>query len=130
VDRALAVAAAVGGSDRFVGIGADRIRAAAGGAVAAGIDGAPEELGRIVIHPGAAWSSKRYPAERWGKVAAALARATGRPIRGSPCRGAAELARQVERASGGVATSAEAPDLPRLVALLAGAALVLGGDTG
>ena len=37
---------------------------------------------------------------------------------------------QVEQASGGAAVRAEASDLPRLVGLLAGAALVLGGDTG
>jgi ADP-heptose:LPS heptosyltransferase len=44
--------------------------------------------------------------------------------------GEGELATAVEGASGGAARRAEAPDLPRLVRLLAGAALVLGGDTG
>jgi heptosyltransferase-1 len=84
----------------------------------------------VVIHPGAAWASKRYPADRWGRVAAAISRATGRRIVVSAGPGEAELAEQVERASGGVATRAEASDLPALIALLADAALVLGGDTG
>jgi heptosyltransferase-1 len=124
VDRALAVAAAVSGSDRFLGFGRDQIRAAA--------EAAPRHRtgGQVVIHPGAAWASKRYPADRWGRVAAAIAAATGRPIVVSAGPGEAALARQVEEASGGVATRADASDLPALVALLAGAALVLGGDTG
>jgi heptosyltransferase-1 len=124
VDRALAVAAAVSGSDCFLGFGREQIRAAA--------DATPprQTTGQVVIHPGAAWASKRYPADRWGRVAAAIARATGRPIVVSAGPGEADLADQVERSSGGVATRAEAADLPALVALLASAALVLGGDTG
>ena len=84
----------------------------------------------MVIHPGAAWASKRYPADRWGRVAAAIERSTGRPVVVSAGPGEAELAEQVEQASGGIAARADASDLPRLVGLLADAALVLGGDTG
>jgi heptosyltransferase-1 len=124
VDRALAVAAAVSGSDRFLGFGAEQIRVAAAGAQQR------QTTGHVVIHPGAGWTSKRYPADRWGRVAAAIARATGRPIVVSAGSGEAPLAEQVERASGGVATRADASNLPALVALLENAALVLGGDTG
>jgi heptosyltransferase-1 len=126
VDRALAVAAAVGGSDRFVGFGPEKIRAAAAGERPAGIGNG----GHLVLHPGAAWESKRYPAERWGRVAADLGRSTGRPVLVSTGPGEEALAAEVERASGGVARPAEVSDLPRLVGLLADAGLVLGGDTG
>jgi heptosyltransferase-1 len=123
VDRALAVTAALTGSDRFPGFGPEKIREAAGKSL-------PSPAGYIVIHPGAAWSSKRYPAERWGRVAAALGRATARKVLVSIGPGEESLADAVERASGGAAARAEASDLPRLVGLLAGAGLVLGGDTG
>jgi heptosyltransferase-1 len=124
VDRALAVAAAVSGSDRFVGFGPEQIRAAAEPARQS------RATGQVVIHPGAAWASKRYPPERWGRVAATIARATGREIVVSAGPGEAALAERVEQASEGLATRADASDLPALVALLADAALVLGGDTG
>jgi heptosyltransferase-1 len=125
VDRALAVAAAVSGSDRFLGFGSEQIRAAAGEALSGGDPG-----GHVVIHPGAAWASKRYPADRWGRVAAAIERSTGCRVVVSAGPGEAALAEQVERASGGTAARADASDLPRLVGLLGRAALVLGGDTG
>jgi heptosyltransferase-1 len=113
----------VSGSDRFLGFGPEQIRAAAP---------APwrQTAGQVVIHPGAAWASKRYPPERWGRVAAAIAAATGRPIVVSAGPGEAALADRVEHSSGGAAVRADAEDLPALVALLASAALVLGGDTG
>jgi ADP-heptose:LPS heptosyltransferase len=62
-------------------------------------------------------------------VAAALAKA-GRTVLVSAGPGEAGLAREVEQSSGGAAQRAEAGDLPRLVSMLAGAALVRGGDTG
>jgi heptosyltransferase-1 len=125
VDRALSVAAALGVPREFPGFGADRILAAAAGQALS-----PGETGAVVIHPGAAWPSKRYPAERWGRVAAEIGRRSGRPVLISAGPGECRLAAEVEAASGGVARPAAASDLPRLVALLAGAALVLGGDTG
>lgn len=126
VDRALAVAAALGSSDRFVGFGRDKILAAALGVPSP----FPPGHDYVVIHPGAAWASKRYPAERWGRVAAALAAGGARTVLVSVGAGEEGLAAEVERSSGGAARRAEAQDLPRLVALLKGAALVLGGDTG
>jgi heptosyltransferase-1 len=125
VERALAVAAALGVPDRFCGFGPEKIRLAA--ADAPGADPADPYF---VIHPGAAWASKRYPAERWGRVAAALAARSSRRVLISAGPGEEGLAGEVERASGGAARRAVAPDLPRLVRLLAGADLVAGGDTG
>jgi heptosyltransferase-1 len=125
VDRALAVAAALGTPASFPGFGPDQILAAAGQR-APSADAAPDYA---VIHPGAAWPSKCYPPQRWGRVAAEIAR-SGRRVLVSAGPSEAGLAAQVERASGGAAERAEAADLPRLIALLAGAAVVLGGDTG
>jgi heptosyltransferase-1 len=123
VDRALAVTGALGVPTRFPGFGPEKIRAAAA---------APESVpsGAIVIHPGAAWPSKRYPAARWGRIASELRRRTGRRVLVSVGPTEAGLAAEVEQASGGAAVRAEATDLRRLVALLADAWLVLGGDTG
>lgn len=125
VERALAVAGALGVPADFPGFGAEKILAACGGRPAE-----PTQRDAIVIHPGAAWPSKRYPAERWGRVAAELARRTGRRILVSAGPSEAGLAAEVEHWSGGAAARAEAADLPGLVSLLSGAALVLGGDTG
>ena len=125
VERALAVAGALGVPPDFPGFGADKILATRGEHPPD-----PAERDAIVIHPGAAWSSKRYPAERWGRVAAELARRTGRRILVSAGPSETALASEVEHWSGGAAARAEAADLPRLVSLLAGAGLVLGGDTG
>jgi len=127
VDRALAVISALGAPSGFPGFGPEKILAAGG--VGPGSPVPPEEA-PVVLHPGAAWPSKLYPAARWGRVAAELARRSGRRILVSAGPSEAALAAEVERASGGVAERADAQDLPRLVALLAGAALVLGGDTG
>lgn len=86
--------------------------------------------GPLLIHPGAAWGNKRYPPAAWGEVAARLAAASGLPVAVASGPGDEALAREVEAASGGSATTLEAPDLPSLAALLRGARLVLGGDTG
>jgi heptosyltransferase-1 len=125
VDRALAVASALGMPPEFMGFGPEKILAAAGDVAAPAGSG-----DHIVIHPGAAWPSKRYPAERWGRVAAALAAETGRTVLVSAGPGETELQDEVERASGGAARRVAAADLPRLISLLSGASLVLGGDTG
>lgn len=82
----------------------------------------------VVVHPGAAAGSRRWPAERWAHVAAALADdghpvvVTGSPAEASLCGGVAQHP-AVENACG-------ADDLPGLSRRVAGAALVLSGDTG
>ncbi|HEX6918225.1 MAG TPA: glycosyltransferase family 9 protein, partial [Phycicoccus sp.] len=91
-------------------------------------DGRSGHSGHVVVHPGAASRSRRWPAARWAEVARALGRAghrlvvTGMPDEAEDC-----------------ATVASAPgaedhcgrhDLAGLAATVAGARLVLSGDTG
>ena len=85
--------------------------------------------GAVVIHPGAAYGSKRWPPERFARVAAELARA-GREvvITGGP--GEDELVRQVVARAGHGVCSAGRTSLRELCALIAGASLVICGDTG
>jgi lipopolysaccharide heptosyltransferase I len=83
-----------------------------------------------LLHPGAGWGNKRYPAEWWGEAAARLRAATGLLTRVAAARGEERLAAAVEAAGGGAARAVPAPDLPTLAALLRGARLVLGGDSG
>jgi hypothetical protein len=82
----------------------------------------------VVVHPGAASRSRRWPAERWAEVARALGRAGHRVV----VTGTADEAEDC-------ATVASAPgaedhcgryDLAGLAGAVAGARLVLSGDTG
>jgi heptosyltransferase-1 len=82
-----------------------------------------------VIHPGAGWGNKRYPPTWWGEVARRLHQ-EAMAVRVAVAPSEAELAQAVVTASQGAAVLHPAPDLPSLVALLRGARLVLGGDTG
>ncbi len=84
----------------------------------------------VLIHPGAGWANKIYPAERWGEVARRLREATGLSAVVPMARGEEELAAAIEAAGGGAARAVAAPDLPALAALLRRARLVLGGDSG
>ncbi|WP_242900713.1 glycosyltransferase family 9 protein [Actinomadura terrae] len=87
--------------------------------------------GAIVMHPGAAFPARRWPAERFAAVAAALADGaarvvvTGGPDETSLARRVVRLARLDETADLSGRTS-----LPELAALVAGARLVICGDTG
>ncbi|WP_205346919.1 glycosyltransferase family 9 protein [Pseudonocardia broussonetiae] len=84
-----------------------------------------------VVHPGAAYGSKRWPAERFAEVAAALADAGHRVVL-TGAAGERELAAQVAVLAGlpPTAVLAGRTDLAQLAALVAGAALVVSGDTG
>jgi heptosyltransferase-1 len=124
VDRALSVAAALVGDAPYEGFGADRIR------LAAGDEAPPSTDDYIVIHPGAAWPNKCYPPEGWGAVATRLAAETGWPVLLSLGPGEQELGAAVVAASEGAGQPAPGRGLASLVALLAGASLVVGGDTG
>lgn len=84
----------------------------------------------ILLHPGAAWSNKRYPPQAWGRVLAQLHRDTGLASGVLAGPGEADLAHAVAEASGGAALPHGSPGLHALVASLRGARLVLGGDTG
>jgi ADP-heptose:LPS heptosyltransferase len=85
----------------------------------------------VVVHPGAAFGAKRWPADRFAAVAAALdTPETPVMVTGSP--GERELAVGVAGAAG-LSTDrviAGRTDLGQLCDLVAGAALVISGDTG
>jgi ADP-heptose:LPS heptosyltransferase len=78
--------------------------------------------GAVVIHPGAASGSRRWPVERYAAVARGLRQDGHRVVvTGGPAE------RDLVAAVGAEPMST---DLPRLAALVAGAALVVCGDTG
>jgi len=81
-----------------------------------------------ILNPGAGWGAKRWPAERYGQVARAIA-ATG--VRSVLNYGPGEesLAQQAEAASEGAAVAMES-SITELIALTRRARLFVGGDTG
>jgi ADP-heptose:LPS heptosyltransferase len=87
--------------------------------------------GAVVVHPGAASASRRWPASRWAEVAREL-RDEGRPIVVTGSAAEQTLAREVASLArlppGSVL--AGRTSLTGLAALTASAALVLSGDTG
>ena len=86
--------------------------------------------GPVVVHPGAASGSRRWPADRFARVAASLAREHPVVVTGSGAeRG---LADAVRLAAGlpAEALLAGRTDLSDLAVLVAGARLVVCGDTG
>lgn len=81
-----------------------------------------------IINPGAGWGAKRWPAERYGAVARALACCGLRSIVNyGP--GEDQLARDAEAASGGAAKALPL-SITKLIALTRRAKLFIGGDTG
>lgn len=83
-----------------------------------------------LLNCGAAWPNKRWPADRFGQIAAWLRERYG--IRSVALWGPGEsdLAAEVVRASGGAAVAAPATGLRDLVALSRAARLMVSGDTG
>lgn len=81
-----------------------------------------------LLSPGAGWGAKQWPAERYGEVAKALAKAEMKSlINFAP--GEAPLARAAETSSQGAAAAVES-SLAELIALTRRARLFIGGDTG
>jgi heptosyltransferase-1 len=81
-----------------------------------------------ILNPGAGWGAKRWPAERYGRVARALAEDGVRAILNyGP--GEEKLAREAEAASEGTARSMQC-SITELIALTRRARLFIGGDTG
>jgi heptosyltransferase I len=81
-----------------------------------------------ILNPGAGWGAKRWPAERYGQVARALAKYGMRSVVNyGP--GEEDLARAAETASGGAARAIRC-SISELVALTRSAKLFVGGDTG
>jgi heptosyltransferase-1 len=83
-----------------------------------------------LINPGAAWPNKRWPPERFGVVAAALRERHGLPSAVLWGPGEEALAREVVAASRGAAHVAPPTAIADLVAVIAGASLLVSGDTG
>jgi heptosyltransferase-1 len=81
-----------------------------------------------ILNPGAGWGAKRWPAERYGRVARALAADGARSILNyGP--GEEELVREAETASEGAAIAMKC-SITELIALTRRARLFVGGDTG
>jgi lipopolysaccharide heptosyltransferase I len=84
----------------------------------------------VVLNPGAAWPNKRWPAERFGALAAAIRDRLGLPsiITWGPSE--RDTADRIAAASSGAASPAPATNVGDLAALLNSAGLVVSGDTG
>jgi heptosyltransferase-1 len=81
-----------------------------------------------IINPGAGWGAKRWPAERYGQAARALADSgMGSVVNYGP--GEDQLARKAEEASGGAAKAIQC-SISQLIGLTRRAKLFIGGDTG
>lgn len=81
-----------------------------------------------IVNPGAGWGAKRWPAERYGRVARDLAKEGVQSIvNHGP--GEESLAHEVETASGGAARPFQC-SVSELIALTRHARLFIGGDTG
>ena len=87
--------------------------------------------GPVLVHPGAAFGSKRWPADRFAAVAAALD-GPNAPVQITGSAAERDLAEAVARAAGlpHDRVLAGRTDLGALCDLVAGAALVVSGDTG
>lgn len=83
-----------------------------------------------LVNPGAAWPNKRWPAERFGAVAAHLASAHGLTPLVLWGPNERDLADRVVAASGGAAAVAPETRLSDLVALSRAASFIVSGDTG
>ena len=83
-----------------------------------------------LLNPNAAWSSKCWPAERFGAVAAWLRRTHRLPSAVLWGPGEEARAEAVATASDGAAEVAPPTGLPDLVALARAAAVMVSGDTG
>ncbi|WP_210436647.1 glycosyltransferase family 9 protein [Mycolicibacterium neworleansense] len=93
--------------------------------------GYPDRSGVVVIHPGAAFPSRRWPAERYAAVAAAV-REAGHDVVVTGDAGEFDLARSVVEQAGlpESANLAGTLDLLGLVALVNDCRLLICGDTG
>jgi heptosyltransferase-1 len=81
-----------------------------------------------IMNPGAGWGAKRWPAERYGRVARALAEDGVRALLNCG-PGEEALAREAEAASEGAARAIQC-SISELIALTRRASLFIGGDTG
>jgi ADP-heptose:LPS heptosyltransferase len=96
-----------------------------------GVLGSPAGTGKVVIHPGASAPERRWPVDRYAAVARALA-ADGYPVvvTGSPAEVADAQALADQAGLPADAILAGRTDVAQLARLVAGARLVICGDTG
>jgi heptosyltransferase I len=127
IDKNLAVLSALAVPDTPM---MPRLQATASSEVVAAIVAAGGPRKFIVLNPGAAWPNKRWPADRFGAVAAGLFRRTR--LRSLITWGPSErpLAEAVAAASGKAAALAPATSVSDLAVLMRDAAVVVSGDTG
>lgn len=83
-----------------------------------------------VLNPGAAWPNKRWPAERFGALAARLGEDLGVPSLVTWGGAEQDLAAVIVAASAGRAVASPPTVLADLLAIFRRAALVVSGDTG
>lgn len=83
-----------------------------------------------VLNPGAAWPNKRWPAERFGALAAQLRARTGLHSLVTWGPNERDLAQRVIDASAGAAIAAPPTEIADLAVIMRDAALVVSGDTG
>jgi heptosyltransferase-1 len=86
--------------------------------------------GYVLINPGAAWPNKQWPPERFGQVAAAVARDFGWRSLVLWGPGEQELAHGVVAASDGAAEPSPPTTITDLVGIARHARLMISGDTG
>lgn len=82
------------------------------------------------LNPGAAWPNKRWPAQRFGEIAAFMQEIRGLPSIVLWGPGEEALARAVVDASAGAARVAPRTEIADLIELSRRAALIVSGDTG
>lgn len=125
IDKNLRLAAAIGAHAMMTEFPIRPVESAALTAVLAK-DGSPFAL----LNPGAAWPNKRWPADRFGRLAAWLHDQHG--LRSVALWGPGEepLAQAIVDASSGAAFVAPPTQLTDLVALSRAAKLLISGDTG
>ena len=84
----------------------------------------------VVLSPGGGWRSKCWPAERFGALSRKLRESTGLRCVVNSGPGDNDLAAVLVGSSGGAEPFVYSGNLGELMALLKGAACVVGGDTG
>jgi len=89
-----------------------------------------EPDGYVLINPGAAWPNKQWPPERFGAVAAAIARDFGWRSLVLWGPGEQEIAHRVVAESGGAAEASPPTTITDLVGIARSARLMISGDTG
>jgi ADP-heptose:LPS heptosyltransferase len=91
---------------------------------------------RVVLHPGAASASRRWPADRWSWLAGRLGRSghpitiTGGAAEARMCSRITETAVLGRDPAADIAVEAGTLDLPGLATVIGRAALLVSGDTG